>query len=118
MVDKGKGKASVSEAGISDIAVATSNASANANDSDDSDYVDNGMLEESDSDDSEFSDKSVAYLSVGEEELIRHITRKASRVKTKATPIPSMAANLTTSRPTGGDRSICWGWWCSLCVGD
>lgn len=100
-----KGKASVSDAGVSDLVVATTNASASASDSDDSDYVDTGMLQESDSDDKAFSDKSVDYLSADEEELIQHRTRKASRVKTKATPVPDMAANPTNTRPRGGDRS-------------
>ncbi|PWA84586.1 hypothetical protein CTI12_AA156410 [Artemisia annua] len=36
---------------------------------------------------------------------MKHRTRKASRVKTKATPVPDMAANPSTSRPRGGDIS-------------
>ena len=109
--DKGKGLASVCDKGKAiascdtDIAVATTNASTIASDSDDSDYVDNGMLEDSDSDDSDYSEKSVDYLSACEEELIEHRTRKANRAKTRATPIPDMAANPSTSRPRGGDRN-------------
>ena len=109
--DKGKGLASVCDKGKAiascdtDIAVATTNASTIASDSDDSDYVDNGMLEDSDSDDSDYSEKSVDYLSACEEELIEHRTRKANRAKTKATPIPDMAANPSSSRPRGGERN-------------
>jgi hypothetical protein len=91
-----KGKARVSDTGVSDLAVATTNASASASDFVDSDYVDNGMIPESDNDDSDYSVKL---------ELIEHRTRKASRVKTRATPIPDMAANPSTNIPRGGDRS-------------
>ena len=98
-------QAGVGESGVSEIAVGTSNVDANASDSEDSEYVDNGMLEESDSEDSDFSDKSIDYLSAGEEELIEHRTRKASRVKNKPTAVPDMAANPNTSRPRGVERN-------------